>query len=473
MTRVLLIADTERVQRIFHSLEERGVLQLQAVSTLDLGESELAATRYDFTFVQSRISGFSGIILLRHLDKILPEGAQLVLLSGDAEEAAQAKKHGRKSLDLSMDDDMLEQAVLAVMTGAPLPDVSKLPPPDATKPAPAGPKQIPRPAAAASEPEPGAAPAPASDDLPLPDGEKPAAGEPPSAEVQESRKGGASPFEEAMQRASAQVTTLKPALLEVEDRVEVGKGGKAEKGSDTAAGMAGGPGEREEPVPVGQFFAGETLAEAMRRAEKKKSRTPYLIIVPALVLIAVPLIAYLVGRDSRTEIHPPPATPPAVSIPAPPKAAPGADQPAALPAVQPQAGPDAQPLAKPEAKPAPQRGLDKLPPMLEGTRLDADYGKTHPGWVRYVGVRAEYKLFKENGQFRAVQVMGAGGAAISDNLFRRMLREFGGIESYKVDSSSRKGDYVIEQCSANGSIALTIYRNQNNLKMKAFVVYYR
>jgi len=467
MTRVLLIADTERVQRIFHSLEERGVLQLQIVSTLALGESELAATPYDFTFVQSRISGFSGIILLRHLDKILPEGAELALLSGDAEDAAQAKKHGRKSIDLSMDDDMLERTVLGLVTGAPLPEVPEAETLHPTKPAPFKPKQITPPPAAASEPEHG--------DLPVPESGKPVVEEPVSPEVREAEQEGASPFEEAMQRASSNVTPVKLGLLEVEDRVEVGRESRAEKGSDAAAGRAGGDGEGGKPVQPGPFFAGETLAEAMRRAEKKKSRSPYLIIIPAVVLIAVLLIAYLVGRDSGTDSKTAPAvkpaTPPAISIPAPPKAAPEVKQPAPLPALPSQ--PAAQPLAKPGVKPAPKRGLDKLPPMLEGTRLDADYGKSHPGWVRYVGLRAEYKLFKENDRFRAIQVMAAGGGTISDDLFRRMLREFGGIEGYKVESSGSKGDYVIEQCTANGGTALTIYRNRNSLKMKAFVVYYR
>lgn len=462
MTRVLLIADTERVQRIFHSLEERGALQLQTVSTLALGESELAAAPYDFTFVQSRISGFSGIILLRHLDKILPEGAQLALLSGDAEDAAQAKKHGRKSLDLSMDDDVLEQTVLGLVTGAPLPEVPKADPPHPTKPAPAKPKQATPPPAAASEPEQG--------DLLVPESGKPAVGEPVSPELQEAEQEGASPFEEAMQRASANVVPVELGLLEVEDRVEVGKGGGAGKGSAAEAGRGGGAREREEPVPAGPFFAGETLAEAMRRAEKKKSRTPYLVVVPAVVLIAVSLIAFLVGRDSGPDSRTPavkPAPAPAVSIPAPPKASPEVKRPALPPQ------PATQPPAQPHAEPAAKRGLDKLPPMLEGTRFDADYGKSHPGWVRYVGLRAEYKLFKENDRFRAIQVMAAGGGTISDDLFRKMLREFGGVESYRVESSGRKGDYVVEQCSTNGSTALTIYRNRKSLKMKAFVVYYR
>ena len=465
MTRVLLIADTERVQRIFHSLEERGALQLQTVSTLALGESELAAAPYDFTFVQSRISGFSGIILLRHLDKILPEGAQLALLSGDAEDAAQAKKHGRKSIDLSMDDDVLEQTVLGLVTGVPLPEVPKVESPHPTKPAPFKPKQA-TPPAAASEP--------AQGDSPVPESVKPAVGEPVSPELQEAEQEGASPFEEAMQRASAKVAPVKLGLLEVEDRVEVGKGGRGGKGSDAEDGRGGGAREGEEPAPAGPFFAGETLAEAMRRAEKKKSRTPYLVVVPAVVLIAVSLIAYLVGRDSGPDSRIPavrPAPAPAVSIPAPPKAAPEVKRPAPLPALPPQ--PATQPPAQPHVKPAPKRGLDKLPPMLEGTRLDADYGKSHPGWVRYVGLRAEYKLFKENDRFRAIQVMAAGGGTISDDLFRKMLREFGGVESYRVESSGRKGDYVVEQCSTNGSTALTIYRNRKSLKMKAFVVYYR
>lgn len=440
MTRVLLIADTERVQRIFRSLEERGVLQLQTVSTLELGESELAASRYDFTFVQSRISGFSGIILLRHLDKILPEKAQLVLLSGDAEDAARAKKHGRQSLDLAMEDDLLSQALLAAVTGALPPET---PPAEDSRTADSTPAKT-----ADTPPAPGNEP-------PAREAAKPgrAAEEPPPVEPPPGGEA-SSPFEEAIARASANLAPTK--VLEVEDRVDLGN---QRPGTDRGAQAGAG----EEPVSPGRPVAVETLAEALRRAEKKKSRRPYLFILPALVLIAIPLVSHLAGRNAGTGPEGAPAARPEVSAPAP-----EAKGPAAPETAQPQ-----QPVTQPPAKPAPKRGLASLPPILEGTRFDPDYGKSNPGWVRYEGLRAEYKLFREDDLFKAIQVVARGGGTVSDAIFQRMLREFGGVDSYRVESTSSKGDYLVEQCSTGGDAALTIYRNSKSLKIKGFVIYYR
>jgi hypothetical protein len=150
--------------------------------------------------------------------------------------------------------------------------------------------------------------------------------------------------------------------------------------------------------------------------------------------------------------------------------------PAANPATavaKPAAKPEAKPAAKPEAKPAIKAGLKTLPAIVSGTRLDAAYGKTHPGWQRYVGARVEFKVFKEAGLYRALQVLARSGQPIPDQLFARILVDFGGVNSYQVKSTSEKGKYLVEQGVTKGDVALTIYRNKGGRGTKAFVIYYR
>ena len=100
MALILLITDTERVKRVFESLDKSGILKLRTAATLIQGEQEIAASAPEFTFVQSRISGFSSEILLRHLKKIVPKGANPILLTGDADEMAQAHQRAVPFLDL-------------------------------------------------------------------------------------------------------------------------------------------------------------------------------------------------------------------------------------------------------------------------------------------------------------------------------------------------------------------------------------
>lgn len=116
-------------------------------------------------------------------------------------------------------------------------------------------------------------------------------------------------------------------------------------------------------------------------------------------------------------------------------------------------------------------GLTALPPFLEGLERDRGYSATHPGWEHYLGAKAEYKVFREGGRYRAIQAI-SRGEAIPDQLFRRVLLEFGGIAGYAVKSTEAKGNYLVEQATGSGNASLTIYRKRNDQRIRGIVVYY-
>jgi hypothetical protein len=120
-----------------------------------------------------------------------------------------------------------------------------------------------------------------------------------------------------------------------------------------------------------------------------------------------------------------------------------------------------------------QKGLKTVPPFMAGATLDPSYGKGHPGWVRYLGARAQYRLYREGGTFRALQIIPVGGQSIPDQLYQRALLEFGGIDSYQIQSSDTKGKYLVEQGVAKGGVAVTLYRDKRDLSLRGLVVYYR
>lgn len=350
---------------------------------------------------------------------------------------------------------------------------------------------------------------------------EPAPEEPPA--LSEVKKKVAS-FQEVMDEAAAKVGEFKGEMPEIEDRVELGRVGEAATARSEE--------KAEDALPAEGGLTGVPLADAMRHAEQTGEGRRYRFILPALVFILVvmlvPLISYLVGKNNappeslapsppkaaqrQKEMAPPPAVPqprkpalpPAAAVPPqklsaaptaatkpvpPPTPAPAPapktePKPAPVPQAKPEAKPQPQAAAKPEAKtagpekkkaevkPAAQQGLKALPPLLEGTKLDAEYGKSHPGWVRYIGKKGEYKLFKEGGLYRAMQVVAVGGGAIPEALFKRVLQEFGRASRCQLESRTRKGEYVIDQCTAKGNVAATVYRNQDDLKVKGLVVYY-
>jgi hypothetical protein len=564
MKRVLLVTDSERVQRIFESLEAKGLLQLRTAATLAQEDLELSDFVPEFTFVQSRLFGFSGEIMSRHLKKNLPKGVKIVLLAADADDAVQAKEHAKSFIDLAVDDEALASAVNDTITGANRPAPKKAAKSHAEH---AG-KGQPGDAEDAESEQPSAAQAigegeadfakesPAGTFLPgieIPFAKVPDAGSlapelaeerPADVPAQEVGQAGPESFEEMMRRASGTEGPAAAGPVFEEDRVNIG--GYLSTPSD----QPGAPvkTEWEEPgwqVPDDAFYHGEPLADAMLRAQKKKRPNWVLL---ALVLLSIPVVFYYVfgkskaprssvapanrpfsaQQSSRVPVAATPTVPTAKTKPAPgtaPVAVPAmiptgrpAERPEAKPTAKPEAKQEAKPgvkalpaatavpatsasvkktedrrvagqLAKPAAKPAPEAaakpagtppanpvakaGLKALPPFVVGARLDETYGKTHPGWQRYVGAKAEYKLFREAGLYRAIQVIALGGETIPDQLFKRELRGFGAFDSFHIESTGKKGDYLVEQGVAKGGVAFTTYRKKSDLRLKGFVLYYR
>jgi len=595
MTRILLITDTERVERVFHAVAAQGALHLHTVATLTDGDAEIAAFAPDLVFIQSRISGFSSAIALRHLSKSFPQRSAIMLLTVDAEDAAQARKQGFASLDLAVEDELLEEALKKSLAEALVPT-----PVEEGKPAPArkkgkgkateappllpaeapglpaegpAPPLAPKPAAkrrtvsakkrqaAEQEVEPSTPPAPpaevpaaagavktrkagslkarlaqsrqAAEEATAPAGEAEKREEPPapepvpglpepqvatigelpvSAPPEESAgeapvgappfgtgKTVAASFADLMQRYSAaeppQARPQEAGPQKVEDRISLGSFSRPPGPAETPSGA-------EEGAWAGrgsELIEGEPLAEAMRRAQRKKR--PSWVVPLALAMIFIPLVYYVVVKPASTPAPvpskaatpsrlPTPA-PTAAPTPVPPPSLPKVGAPttpttisAARPVLQSAAKPAAAPAAKqpvtpapalapPAVKPAPAPGVKALPQFLAGTKADAAYGKAHPGWQRFIGARAEYKLFKEAERYKAIQVIALSGQSISDQIYRDVLLGFGGINSYQLQSSQEKGAYVIEQGVAQGGVNLTIYRNKKDLSIKGLVLYYR
>jgi len=133
-------------------------------------------------------------------------------------------------------------------------------------------------------------------------------------------------------------------------------------------------------------------------------------------------------------------------------------------------------VAPPAAAPAPPTaaaGQKALPALLAQTKLDPEYAKSHPGWQRFLGTSAEYKVFREGERYKALQVLTLHGETLPEPLLTRALKEFGGTEKYRVGTGGVKGKYLVQQGDAGGGVGLTVYRNKTDRSLKAFVIYYR
>jgi len=122
-----------------------------------------------------------------------------------------------------------------------------------------------------------------------------------------------------------------------------------------------------------------------------------------------------------------------------------------------------------DAAPAGKPSLPvELPSFIPIAGLDPAFAEKNPGWERYVGAGSEFRLFRENGKLKAVQVKADKGKIVSEPLLNSILVELAGSAAYHVNSQENKLGFQVLNATINGKAELLIYRNKS--AVHAFVV---
>ena len=127
------------------------------------------------------------------------------------------------------------------------------------------------------------------------------------------------------------------------------------------------------------------------------------------------------------------------------------------------------PVQKPLPPPVPQPVATPLLPLFipkEGH--DSTYALKNPGWERYVGKHAEFRLFGVSGRIQAVQVLAVHDAPIPESMLKTVLREYAGAPEYQVTSRNTKAGIRVENGRIMNKGEVVIYRK--NGIIIAFVV---
>jgi len=111
-----------------------------------------------------------------------------------------------------------------------------------------------------------------------------------------------------------------------------------------------------------------------------------------------------------------------------------------------------------------------LPSFLPRQAADSDYGKANPGWERYQGPLTEFRIFREKGLIRAIQIIDRGGQGVSPGLLSSVLTEIAGDRQYLVETTEQKGTYLIEKGIVNNGDRIIVYRKEPERSVKAFVL---
>jgi hypothetical protein len=109
--------------------------------------------------------------------------------------------------------------------------------------------------------------------------------------------------------------------------------------------------------------------------------------------------------------------------------------------------------------------------FLNNAKVDSRYGTSHPGWERYLTSSIEYRVFRDKGNIKALQVIGRSGASLSTEMVKKVVREITGATNYNIDSKAEEGDYFIEKGIVPPKGKLILYRRKPEQKVNALVIY--
>jgi hypothetical protein len=130
------------------------------------------------------------------------------------------------------------------------------------------------------------------------------------------------------------------------------------------------------------------------------------------------------------------------------------------------------PAAKQVALSEPPVQENRIPSCILSGSPDPGYSAAHPGWQRYETEALEFRVFRENGTVKAIQVIARREKAISAAVFTSFLKDIAGRESFMVQSRGKKGGSFVERGFAGSRAEVLIYRNKPAGEMNAFVVAY-
>ena len=111
---------------------------------------------------------------------------------------------------------------------------------------------------------------------------------------------------------------------------------------------------------------------------------------------------------------------------------------------------------------------DALPAFIPRAGHDKKYAAGHPGWESYAGKQHTYRVFKEGGKLKAVQIIAGSGKFIPSSLVSTVLTELAGTGDYRISSRENKSGFLVLKGIANDKANLIFYKKGE--AMRAFVV---
>lgn len=378
MFNILLISDQSRLHTIVSSACDLQEGTFRIASSLNQGLQEIGRDLPDILFLQNRLSGLSGAILIRHVRSQLDAATRLVLFTDGSADTPRSETAGDIELDVSVSDAELSDAICEII----------------------------------------------ADQIAALQGE---AEEPPQADA-----------------AAAAIAYTPPAADADVDSVTLssgrhvsgaGTGFMADDTQDTRE-----PAAADDPPPRQATILSSSPPPI--QWESKRVKAALAILSAACILGSG---AFLLIRQSARPL---------------PTAAPSSSKAAGRPTPPP-------PVAAPkEALTAP------LPSFIPVQARDAGYSAANPGWERYTSSAREYKIFREQGVMKALQVLDRRNAGIDPAFFTSVLQDLAKVSDYRLESRETKGEFLMKRGQLTPTSHVILYKSRSDKTLHAFVIYF-
>lgn len=453
MNTILFISDDFRSSDLLTFLRSHYKGRVKLAPDFDQGLKDVFDNRPSGVFIQSEISGISGETVARHIKTLLrTEAPRIVLVHTAPLKPQGGKKWFDDSLDFNQSADELAHAlrecVLAISPGLWVDD--------AVGESGAADEAIAEPAIdepAIDEPAVDAAPSAgdeaaqeidATEENAAPEFEFNSWDVPALPTERHAPVEDAAPVYVAAAPAVAEVVPVAvnvvtpPPAAPVEPVPEADPAPAPPRTAPSVADFSAPPvAAKQKPRPAVPPFRATGSSPA--RAGRKSLRMPLLAV---LLMMASAAAAYFL-------LHPGKPSQPAAAV-AP--SVPSASTPSAPPADAP----------APTADPAPEHpaSATQLPTFIPTKERDEAFSRANPGWERYRGKGMEFRVYRESGAVKAVQVIAAGKGGIAESYVAMVLRELTGSED-RTDPARRKKDgYLVESARTAGNGEIVVYRGK-------------
>lgn len=417
MVRIILLADQQRLIRIFTGSGALSGAEVRVESRVEKALAALSSAAPDFLFIQERLGEVSGAVIAHRLETELKgKKTRIVLFGAPSGMTVSAGKTILAQLDSSLSDEELATAVQHALS-TPLPGAGKRRRPHRKQ-------QSARRSEPVSDPP---SPSPPTETI----ADIVQIGGTCSSPSQDTapRQGFSAPAAAALARSRFQE--------HLENALDGPPAAESRPAPSSLEPPAGTPEPSAGPIEV-TWGKPPRDAGILARAVKAKGLVGMLIVIACVAIL-------LLWQVFRT------GNPPAEKV-------------SGI-----KAGQGRVEEARPPLSP-PATALRSLPSFIPVQAPDAGYGKTHPGWERYLNPAAEFRVYRDKGAIRAIQVIDRGKGGVAPGLFESALTEMAGSSRYLVETREVKGSYSIERGRLQNGAGVIVYRKEPGQKVKAFVV---